>query len=98
MPRLTIDNRSVDVPPGGTVLDAARVLGIDIPTLCHLDGYEPSTSCMLCLVKVKGRNRLVPSCATVAEEGMEVESETPQVRQVRRTGLELLLSDHLGDC
>lgn len=98
MPRLTIDNREVEVPSGATVLDAARALGIDIPTLCHRPGCEPSTSCLVCMVKLGHNRRLVPSCATLAADGMEVESETPEVHQVRRTALELLLSDHLGDC
>jgi ferredoxin len=96
--KLTIDQREVDVSPGATLLDAARTLGIDVPTLCYVEGYEASTSCLVCLVKVRGTNRLVPACGTKAEEGMEVESETDEVRQVRRTALELLLSDHLGDC
>jgi len=96
--KLTIDQREVEVPPGATLLDAARTLGIDVPTLCHVEGYEPSTSCLVCMVKVRASGRLVPACATKAEEGMEVESETPEVHQVRRTALELLLSDHVGDC
>src|SRR5512142_469020 len=98
MPRLTIDHREVEVPPGATVLDAARKLGIEIPTLCFLEGLKPSTSCLVCMVKVRNQNRLVPSCATVAVDGMEIDSETEEVHQVRRTALELLLSDHLGDC
>lgn len=98
MPRLTIDHREVEVPPGATLLDAARRLGIDVPTLCYVEGYEPSTSCLVCMVKVRATGRLVPACGTRAEEGMEIESETDEVRQVRRTALELLLSDHLGDC
>ncbi len=73
-------------------------LGIDIPALCFLEGCEPSTSCLCCLVKVNGNCRLVPSCATIAEEGVKVESETPEVHSARRKALELLLSDHLGDC
>ncbi|HOD82931.1 MAG TPA: 2Fe-2S iron-sulfur cluster-binding protein, partial [Phycisphaerae bacterium] len=52
MPRLTIDNQEVEVPAGATVLDAARQLGIDIPTLCHMPGMPPATSCMVCVVKV----------------------------------------------
>jgi len=96
--KLTIDQREVEVPPGATLLDAARTLGIDVPTLCHVEGYEPSTSCLVCMVKIRASGRLVPACATKAEEGMEVESETPEVHQVRRTALELLLSDHVGDC
>ncbi len=98
MTRLVIDNREVTVPAGSTILDAARKLGIDIPTLCHLDGLKPATSCMICLVKVRNWNRLVPSCATLADEGMEVESETDELYEIRRAGLELLLSDHVGDC
>jgi ferredoxin len=100
MPRLTIDGRDVEVPPGGTILDGAGKLGIDVPTLCHLDGYSPSTSCMVCVVKVKvnGQDRLIPSCGAPAEEGMQVESQTEEVRQARKAALELLLSDHLGDC
>ncbi|MBU0718546.1 MAG: (2Fe-2S)-binding protein [Planctomycetes bacterium] len=98
MPRIVIDNREVDVPAGTTILDAARELGIDIPTLCFLEGYRPATSCMVCLVRVKDWDRLVPSCATVVEDGMQVESESEEIRQLRRTGLELLLSDHVGSC
>jgi NADH dehydrogenase/NADH:ubiquinone oxidoreductase subunit G len=98
MPKLTIDGRPVEVPQGATLLDAARTLQIDVPTLCFLQGCEPSTSCLVCMVKIRGPNRLVPSCATVALDGMDIESETPEVHQVRRTALELLLSDHLGDC
>ncbi len=98
MPKLVIDNREVEVAPGTTLLAAARALGIEIPTLCCLDGLEPPTSCFVCVVKVKGRPGLVPACATLATDGMEVESETAEVRDARRTALELLLSDHLGDC
>jgi len=96
MPELTIDNQKVEVKQGNTILDAARKLGIDIPTLCFNEACQPSSSCMVCVVKVYGR--LVPSCATVVEEGMEVESETDEIYEARRTALELLLSDHVGDC
>ena len=98
MPQLTIDNRDVEMPQGATVLEAARRVGIAIPTLCHLDGLPPSTSCMVCLVKVRSPDRLVPSCGALAEDGLVVESETEEVREARREALELLLSDHLGDC
>lgn len=98
MPKLTIDNREIDVPPGTTLLGAAARLGIEIPTLCFLEGREPSTSCLACVVQVGDDRRLVPACATAAAEGMVVRSETPEVHQARRTALELLLSDHVGDC
>jgi glutamate synthase (NADPH) small chain len=98
MPTIVIDGREVTVPEGGTVLDAARKLGIEIPTMCHLEGSEPSCSCLMCIVRVNGSDRLVPSCATRAEEGMRVESETATVIEARKMALELLLGDHLGEC
>lgn len=98
MPTLTIDRRQVTVPLGTSVLDAAAQLGLEIPTLCFLDGYEPSTSCQVCMVKDLSTGRLVSACATKVVEGMRIESETDEVHSVRRTALELLLSDHVGDC
>jgi len=96
MPKLTIDGVLVEVEQGSTILDAAKKIGIEIPALCFREGYQPSTSCMVCIVKV--RNRLIPSCATIAEDGMVVESETDEIHEARHTALELLLSDHTGDC
>jgi NADPH-dependent glutamate synthase beta subunit-like oxidoreductase len=96
MPKLTIDNKEVEVPAGWTILQAAGKLGITIPTLCHLQGEKPLTSCFVCLVRVG--NKLVPSCATPVQDGMAVQSECPDVLSARRTALELLLSDHVGDC
>ncbi|MFP3902796.1 MAG: FAD-dependent oxidoreductase [Armatimonadota bacterium] len=98
MPKLSIDGQPVEVEEGATILEAARKLGINIPTLCYRDGYEPPTSCMVCVVRVNGSEQLVPSCATQATEDMEVESETEHVREARRMALELLLGDHTGDC
>src|SRR5579883_3042888 len=93
---VTIDGRRLEVPPGQTVLSAARALGIDIPALCYLEKCGPLNSCLVCVVKIKGR--LVPSCGTKVEPGMVVESETEEVHAARRTALELLFSDHVGDC
>ncbi|MHC5060895.1 MAG: FAD-dependent oxidoreductase [Planctomycetota bacterium] len=98
MPKLIIDNREVEVEAGATLVDAAGVLGIDIPTMCFLKGYKPSTSCMLCVVKVAGKAGLVPACGTIAEDGMWIETDTEEVIQARTAALELLLSDHVGDC
>ncbi len=98
MPTLTIDNLKVDVESGSTILDAANKLNINIPSMCFLKGCTPSTSCMVCVVKVESMGGLVPACATVAMDGMVVHSQTDEVRQARTTALELLLSDHLGDC
>src|SRR5690242_5783118 len=98
MPKLVIDNQVVQVPAGATVLQAARSLGQEVPTLCFREDCSPSTSCMVCVVKVKGREQWLPSCATKAEDGMELESNTDEVREARRATLEMLLSDHTGDC
>src|SRR5690348_1568881 len=93
---ITIDQRPIAVAAEQTVLSAARSLGIDIPTLCYLEKCGPLNSCLVCLVKINGK--LVPSCGTKVQPGMAVESETEEVHQARRTALELLFSDHVGDC
>lgn len=98
MPELTIDGRSVTVPAGTTILEAARTVGITIPTLCHRDGIAPGTSCYVCVVRVNDGDTLVPSCATQVAEGMRVDAGGEEVVAARRMALELLLSDHLGDC
>jgi ferredoxin len=94
--KITIDGREVDVSAGETVLGAARKLGVQIPTLCYLEKCGALNSCLVCLVKIKGK--LVPSCGIKVEPGMAVESETVEVHEARRTALELLFSDHVGDC
>jgi hypothetical protein len=98
MARLWIDGVEVDSPATASVLDAARSIGIDIPALCKHADFPPNTACMCCLVRVDDASAPVPSCATLVHEGMHVESETSAVRELRRTGLELLLGDHAGDC
>jgi ferredoxin len=98
MVRFWIDDVAVDAPESASVLDAARSIGIDIPALCQHEDFPPNTSCMCCLVRVNGSAAPVPSCATLVREGIHVESESPAVRALRRTGLELLLGDHAGDC
>jgi len=93
---ITIDGTRIDVSENQTVLSAARALGLDIPTLCYLEKCGPLNSCLVCLVKINGK--LVPSCGTAVQPGMVVESETQEVHEARRTALELLFSDHVGDC
>jgi ferredoxin len=95
---LTIDNQAVKVPQGATLLDAADALGIAIPTLCFLRGFEPSTSCMVCVVRVEGVQSLVPACGTLAQPQMHVTTDSAEIRTARKTALELLLGDHSGDC
>jgi formate dehydrogenase major subunit len=95
---LTIDGLTTSVEPGTTVLAAARGLGIRIPTLCHVDGFPPSSSCFLCAVQIEGKAALSPSCAMPVSDGMVVHTDTQDVRASRKMALELLLSDHAGDC
>lgn len=94
MPRVIIDNKEIEVVPGSNLLAAARKAGIDVPALCYHPACTPNTSCRVCLVKLKDPDRIVPACATPAEDGMQVESETEEVHELRRAALELLLSDH----
>jgi ferredoxin len=95
---LTIDNKPVEVEPGTTILRAADKLGIAIPTMCHKEGYKPSTSCMVCVVQVEGNPSFVPSCGALVQEGMCVRTNTPEVLNARKAAIELLLSEHAGDC
>src|ERR1035437_8694631 len=95
---LTIDGQRVTVEPGTSVLDAAKWLGIRIPTLCHVPGVEPAASCFVCAVQIEGRRTLSPSCAMPVSEGMVVATDTEDVRTARKMALELLLSDHAGEC
>ena len=100
---LKIDNREISVPKGTTILEAARDMGIDIPTLCYMNLKDlciknAPASCRLCVVEVEGRKNLAPSCATRCENGMNVHTNTIRVLNARRTVLELMLSDHTSDC
>jgi NADPH-dependent glutamate synthase beta subunit-like oxidoreductase len=98
MVTLTIDGRTVDVEDGTTILDAARSIGIRIPTLCKVEGYEAAASCFLCAVKVENKATLTPSCAVPVAPKMVVYTNSDEVRASRKMALELLLSDHVGDC
>jgi formate dehydrogenase major subunit len=98
MVSLTIDGRRISVEPGTTVLDAAQWLGIRIPTMCHVPGIEPAASCFLCAVQIEGRRTLSPACGMPVAEDMVVATGSEDVRTARRMALELILSDHAGEC
>ncbi len=95
---LIIDGQEVKVEPGTVIIDAARLAGINVPSMCYVKELDPSTSCMVCVVKVEGFRKLLPSCSAKAEDGMVVDTMSDEVLDARRTALELLLSDHTGDC
>jgi len=98
MVNLKIDGKKVTVRKLSTILDAARKLDIPIPTLCHHPELSPYGGCRLCLVEIKGSPKPVTSCTTFARDGMEILSTSPQIEKMRRTTLELILSDHPKDC
>ncbi len=95
---LTIDRRTLTVPENTTLLAAARRLGIEIPTLCYRDDLDHVTSCMLCVVGDERTGERFPACSTPALAGMKIVTAAPEIIEARRTALELLLGDHLGDC
>ena len=90
---ITIDGRTTSVPSGQMILQAARGLDISIPTLCHLEGAELFTSCMVCVVLESISGRLLPSCSAPAIEGMRIETDGPRVREARKDALDFLLSE-----
>lgn len=98
MINLKIDDKEISVPEGVTILEAARMSNIDIPTLCYLKEINQIGDCRMCIVEVEGRKGFVTSCIQRAEEGMVVHTHTPAVLEARRTILDLIISNHAKDC
>ena len=98
MINLKINNIPVSVPEGTTILEAARVAGVKIPTLCYMKDINAIGACRICVVEVKGARSFAAACVYPVTEGMEVFTDTPKIRQSRKTTLELILSDHNKDC
>jgi len=101
--KITIDNKQVEVEKGTTILDAARKMGIDIPTLCHmrlddLNIENKPGGCRICVVEVQGRRNLAPACITQCVDGAVIRTHSPRVMNARRTVMEFILSDHPKDC
>jgi iron-only hydrogenase group A len=98
MVELTINNVKVQAEEGMTVLEAAKSVGVNIPTLCHLKDLFPTGGCRICVVEVEGRPQLLPSCAFPVADGMKVDTNSPRVRRARKTIVELLVENHPQDC
>ena len=103
MIELWINNQPISVPEGTMVLDAAKQLGINIPTLCYMNLHDinyinESASCRVCVVEVEGNNKLFPACATPVAPGMKIYTDSPKAIRARRHIVELLLSDHPNSC
>lgn len=98
MIHLKIDHIGIQANESTTVLEAARMAGIHIPSMCHLKGYGNHPSCMVCVVKDNKTQAIIPSCSLTVTEGMDIIASDEEVKTARRQALELLLSDHVGDC
>ncbi len=98
MINIKINNIPVSAPKGSTILDAAKLAGIKIPTLCYLKDINAIGACRVCVVEVKGARSLVASCVYPINEGMEVFTSTPKVLESRKTTVELILSNHKREC
>ena len=96
--KLTINGKEVVGNKGDTILNIAAANGIDIPNLCYNGQLKLYGACGLCLVEAEGMPKLMRACATFAQDGMKVSSETPRVKKARKIALELIMSDHEGDC
>ncbi len=95
---IKINGRDYTVPAGSTILEAARMAGIEIPTLCFLKEINEIGACRICVVKVKGARSLVAACVFPVNEGMEIFTNSPEVIEARRTTLKLILSNHKKEC
>ena len=95
---LTIDEQKVEVPAGTTILEAARIVDIDIPTLCFLKEINQVGDCRMCIVEVEGKRGFVTSCIQKVEEGMVVNTNTPKVLEARHVMLDLIISNHEMSC
>jgi NADH-quinone oxidoreductase subunit G len=96
--KATIDGIPVDVPAGTTILSAARSLQVKIPVLCKHPDLPPTASCGLCIVKVKGSAKFPRACCTALENGMDITTRDPELVEVRKTTIEMILSRHPNEC
>ncbi len=98
MINLKINGKAIAAKNGSTILDAAGENGIHIPTLCHLAGCTPDSSCRICVVEVKGVPKLMSACSTLVSEGMEIFTDSEKVVESRRITLDLICRNHRMDC
>jgi formate dehydrogenase major subunit len=95
---IILNGKNVKGNPGETILHLAKQNGIEIPTLCNDKRLKPFSSCYVCVVQIEGNKNLQPSCSTVIQEGMKIDTENEKVKKARKTALDLLLSNHYADC
>ena len=98
MVNITINGIALQVEEGTSILEASRIIGMPVPTLCFMKGINEIGACRVCVVEVEGMEHLIPACNNTCEEGMVIRTNTTRVREARRTNLELLLSQHRINC
>ncbi len=98
MIKLKVNGKEIEADNGLTVLETLKKEGINVPTMCFLDNEEHFPTCMICIVKDQKTGRLIPSCSTHISTGMDIISNDEEIIEARKTALELLLSDHIGEC
>jgi len=96
--KLKLNNKNIEAQKGEKLIEALRREGFDIPSLCYVNGKKHQSSCMVCVVKNCETGQIIPSCSTIVEEGMNIDSESDEVKNLRKQALELLLSDHIAMC
>lgn len=96
--KLTVDGKEIFGESGKTVLEIAAENGIEIPNLCYNNKLEVYGACGLCVVEIDGAQKLLRACATIAKDGMIIKTNSDRVKKARKIALELLMSDHAGDC
>jgi len=96
--KIKINNKEIDASEDEKLIEILRREGFDIPSLCYAKGKNHQASCMLCVVKNCKTGQIIPSCSTVVSEEMSIDSESDEVKDLRRQSLELLLSDHIATC
>jgi NADH dehydrogenase/NADH:ubiquinone oxidoreductase subunit G len=96
--KIKINKKKIEASEGETIIEVAQRNGIAIPALCYAAGYNHQPSCMVCVVRNCETGQVIPSCSTVVEDGMNIDSESEDLMELRRQSLELLLSDHIAAC
>jgi len=96
--KIIIDNKELEAKKGQTILEAAKENGIDIPALCFHSDLNIKANCRMCLVEIKGKKELFTACSTKAEKGMEIITESPEIRKARKINLELIFNQHCEEC
>jgi predicted molibdopterin-dependent oxidoreductase YjgC len=96
--QIRINNIELEADEGETLLKVAGRAGISIPTMCHKDGIEHYSSCMVCIVKDKRNGNFIPSCSALAQDGMDIDASGDEVISIRERAVELLLSEHRAEC